>query len=122
MKTRILSIITMFILCLVSVANVNAQSKPKKESKKDTVIFETVLHCKDCEDKIMKNIAFEKGVTDIATDLGAQTVKIEFRKDKTDKAKLVVAMKKIGFEVKEICETDVKTKKDACCGGHDHKH
>ena len=122
MKTKILSIVTMLILCFVSVANVNAQSKPKKESKKDTVTFETVLHCKDCEDKIMKNIAFEKGVTDISTDLGTQIVKIEYRKDKTDKIKLAAAMKKIGFDVKEVCESDIKTKAGSCCGGHDHKH
>ncbi|MGL5317296.1 MAG: heavy-metal-associated domain-containing protein [Bacteroidales bacterium] len=122
MKTKILSIVTMLILSLVSVADVSAQTKSKKESKKETVVYETVLHCKDCEDKIMKNIAFEKGVTDISTNLGAQMVKIEYRKDKTDKTKLASAMNKIGFQVKEVAESDVKTKEGACCGGHDHDH
>lgn len=117
---KILSILTMLFLCFVSVANINAQSKPKKETKKEVVVFQAVLHCKDCEDKIMKNIAFEKGVTDISTDLQKQIVKIEYRKDKTDKAKLVTAMKKIGFDVKEICESEVKSKGGACCGGHNH--
>lgn len=120
MKTRILSILAMLIVCCVSIADVSAQTKSKKESKKDTVLFETVLHCKDCEDKIMKNIAFEKGVTDIVTDIPTQTVKIEYRKDKTDKIKLANAMDKLGFKVKEVCPSTVTKKGDACCGGHDH--
>lgn len=62
------------------------------------------MHCANCENKIKKNIRFEKGVKNIATNLEKQTVTITYDAEKGSKDQLVAAMKKIGFEVKVLSD------------------
>ena len=73
-------------------ADKKEQSKP---AKKETVVLSCDLHCQGCCDKIMKNIAFEKGVKDIVCDLEKKTVAVTFDPRKTDVETLLKAFEKI---------------------------
>ena len=82
-------------LCLLCFA-IPASAKPNKQ----TVVFSCDLHCQGCCDKVMKNIAFEKGVKDIVCDLKAKTVTVTYDAAKTDIPALLKAFDKIGKPAK----------------------
>ena len=63
---------------------------------KQVVVLSCELHCQGCCDKIMKNIAFEKGVKDIVCDLKTKTVTVTYDANKTDIPTLLKAFEKIG--------------------------
>ncbi len=65
------------------------------KADKQVVVLSVDLHCKACCDKIMKNIAFEKGVKDIVCDLKTKTVTVTYDANKTDVPTLLEAFKKI---------------------------
>ena len=65
------------------------------KADKQVVVLSVDLHCKACCDKIMKNIAFEKGVKDIVCDLKTKTVTVTYDASKTDVPTLLEAFKKI---------------------------
>ena len=67
-------------------------AKPDKQ----VVVLSCELHCQACCDKIMKNIAFEKGVKDIVCDIKTQTVTVTYDANKTDIPTILKAFKKIG--------------------------
>ena len=85
---------------------------------KQKVVLSCDLHCQGCCDKIMKNIAFEKGVKDLVCDLKSKTVTVTYDADKTDVPTLLKAFEKIGKPAqvkgeespkKETPETDATT-------------
>jgi len=63
---------------------------------KQKVVLACDLHCQGCCDKIMKNIAFEKGVKDLVCDLKTKTVTVTYDAQKTDVPTLLKAFEKIG--------------------------
>ena len=65
------------------------------KADKQIVVLSVDLHCQACCDKIMKNIAFEKGVKDIVCDLKTKTVTVTYDANKTDVPTLLEAFKKI---------------------------
>ena len=65
-------------------------------ANKQKVVLLCDLHCQGCCDKIMKNIAFEKGVKDLVCDLESKTVTVTYDADKTDIPTLLNAFEKIG--------------------------
>ncbi len=67
-----------------------------KQSNKQTVVLHCDLHCQGCCDKIMKNIAFEKGVKDLVCDLKTKTVTVTYDTRKTDLDTLLQAFSRIG--------------------------
>ena len=67
-------------------------AKPNKQ----VVVFSCDLHCQGCCDKIMKNIAYEKGVKDRVCDLKAKEVTVTYDANKTDVTALLAAFEKIG--------------------------
>jgi len=77
------------ILCSVLCAPLSAKQN------KQVVVLSCNIHCQGCIDKIMKNIAFEKGVKDIACDLDTKTVTVTYDANKTDVPALLEAFKKI---------------------------
>jgi len=97
-----------FLIMLCSVfafSTVFAQSVKKNE--KETVTFSVKnMTCDNCVKKIEKNIAFEKGITDLQCQLSSKTVKVTYQTDKTTEKQLIAAFKKIGFEVesKEVAQ------------------
>ena len=96
-----------FLMMLCSVfafSTVFAQSVKKNE--KETVTFNVKnMSCDNCVKKIEKNIAFEKGVTDLQCQLASKTVKVTYRTDKTTEKQLVAAFKKIGYEAEPKATT-----------------
>jgi len=71
-------------------------SSVSAKTNKQTVVLACDIHCQGCCDKIMKNIAFEKGVKDIVCDLDAKTVTVTYDANKTDIETLRKAFAKIG--------------------------
>lgn len=67
-----------------------------KQSNKRTVVLHCDLHCQGCCDKIMKNIAWEKGVKNLVCDLRKKTVTVTYDTRKTDLETLLKAFEKIG--------------------------
>ena len=99
---RVKIILTAVVLLLATNA-VSAQVK--KESAKDKeaeVVFSVNIHCENCEQRIKKNIPFEKGVKDLTTSLDKQLVTIKYQPDKTDKEKLKKSIEKLGYTCKEV--------------------
>ena len=52
------------------------------KADKQKVVLSCNIHCQGCIDKIMKNIAFEKGVKDIVCDLPTKTVTVTYDANK----------------------------------------
>ncbi len=69
---------------------------------KQVVVLSCDLHCQGCCDKIMKNIAYEKGVKDIVCDLKTKTVTVTYDANKTDVPTLLKAFEKIGKPAKVL--------------------
>lgn len=69
------------------------------------------MHCENCENKIKKNMRFEKGVKKIDTDLEKQHVTITYDPTKTTVEGLQAGMKKIGYETKVVSDTPAKKDK-----------
>lgn len=85
----------LFILCtlyLVLCPLTAFSAKPDKQ----VVVLSCDLHCQGCCDKVMKNIAFEKGVKDLVCDLKGKTVTVTYDANKTDLETLLKAFAKIG--------------------------
>ena len=60
------------------------------------------MHCEKCENKIKKNLRFEKGIVKIETSVEEQTVTVTYDGRKTTKENIQAAMKKIGFDTKVV--------------------
>ena len=82
------------------------------KADKQTVVLQCDLHCQGCCDKVMKNIAFEKGVKDIVCDLKTKTVTVTYDADKTDLDTLLKAFERIGKPAKELKKEDKEAQKD----------
>ncbi len=68
--------------------------------KKETVKFWVSMSCVSCQQKIMDNIPFEKGVKDMKVDLATKTVEVTFDTRKTDSEKIRSSIEKLGYEVR----------------------
>lgn len=66
------------------------------------------LHCESCENKIKKNMRFEKGVKKVETDLESQHVTITYDSKKNNVEGLRQSMKKIGYDTKVVSDQPVK--------------
>lgn len=73
------------------------------------------MHCESCENKIKKNLRFEKGVVKIETSVEAQTVTVTYNPAKTNVENIQAAMKKIGYDTKVVSDhpKEEKQKKKA---------
>lgn len=89
-------------LLLLSPLTISLSPLFAAKANKQIVVLSCDLHCQGCCDKIMKNIAFEKGVKDIVCDLETKTVKVTFDANKTDSETLLKAFEKIGKPAKVV--------------------
>ena len=87
-------------VCALSLVAFATSSKPK--TVKRTVVYASTVECKNCQKKVMENIAFEKGVKDVVVDLADQSVKVVFDESKTDTLTLAKAIRKLGYEAKVV--------------------
>lgn len=98
--------IFLLLTCLIlSVGTLHA-----KNDYRETVVLSCNLHCQGCCDKIMKNIAYEKGVKDLQFDLKNKTVTLTFDKRKTDLPTLLKAFEKLGKPAKPIAPKEQEDK------------
>ena len=97
------------VCCTLFVSAANNPSA-KRANTRETVVLTCDIHCQGCCDKIMKNIAFEKGVKDLQCDLKTKTVTVTYDAVKTDVPTLLKAFDKIGkpAKVKQIEEKSQK--------------
>lgn len=86
------------VFACTEISVTEAVAKPKKEYK--TVTFNVHLHCENCVKKVRENISYEKGVKDMTVSLENQTVKVTYDPTRTDEAKLIAAIEKLGYKVK----------------------
>lgn len=103
MKTK--SIVLLLIVALLAGSQVLAQEKKKS---KEWVTFLVSMSCGNCQKKIEKNIAFEKGVSDLIVNLEDKTVTIEYQVKKTNPDKLKAAIEDLGFEVEFYTEKETE--------------
>jgi copper chaperone CopZ len=101
MKT--VQIILAAVVFLLGTQAVSAQDK-KANNREEQVVFSVNMHCHNCEQKIKKNIPYEKGVKDLTTDLDKKQVTVKYRPDKTDKDKLKKSIEKLGYTCEEVRE------------------
>lgn len=99
--------IIVFLMALLPFLGMSAA-----KADKQTVVLQCDLHCQGCCDKVMKNIAFEKGVKDIVCDLKTKTVTVTYDADKTDLDTLLKAFERIGKPAKELKKEDKEAQKD----------
>lgn len=83
-----------------------------KDIKTATFTTTPQMHCESCENKIKKNMRFEKGVKLIETSVPEQTVKIQYDAEKTNTARLIQGFKKIGYEARELKKGEKVDRKD----------
>ena len=89
-----------------------------KDLKTLRVTTEPQMSCSNCENKIKKNIRFEKGIQQISTDLKNQVVTIEYDADKTDEEKIIKAFDKIKYKAVKLedgCNGSAKKAGGSCC-------
>jgi len=83
-----------------------------------TIVFTTTpqMHCESCENKIKKDLRFEKGVKRIETSVAEQTVKVAYDADKTTPEKIAAGFKKIGYDVRQLKDGEkvAKHEGEAC--------
>ena len=91
---KYLFIIICSVFCALSASAANGPSA-KRSNSRQMVVLSCDLHCQGCIDKIMKNIAFEKGVKDLVCDLDTKTVTLTYDTTKTDLPTLLKAFEKI---------------------------
>ena len=99
-------IITIMMACLVSIGMMAAKENLQ------VVVLGCELHCQGCCDKVMKNIAFEKGVKDLACDMKHQMVTVTYDANKTSVEKLQKAFEKIGKPARVITEDELNKQKE----------
>jgi Cu2+-exporting ATPase len=87
-------------LLLLSLFTFHFSPLSAAQADKQVVVLSCDLHCQGCCDKIMKNIAFEKGVKDIVCDLENKTVTVTYDANKTNVPALLKAFDKIGKPAK----------------------
>ena len=102
MKTKHLFLSLLFgIFCLSLSTQSFAQTGTLKKGEAE-VTFSVNIDCPNCQKKVESKLPFEKGVKDMKVSLEKHEVWILYQTDKTDKEKLIAAIKKIGYEAKEI--------------------
>lgn len=96
MRKNIFMTVMVFVLCSLFYV----QPASAAQVDKQVVVLSCDLHCQGCCDKIMKNIAFEKGVKDLVCNLEEKTVTVTYDANKTNVPTLLKAFDKIGKPAK----------------------
>ena len=98
-------LVGLFLFGANAISAQDVKKTAKKANTEEQVVFVVSIDCHNCEQKIKKNIAYEKGVKDLNTNLEKQLVTIKYQTDKTDKAKLKKSIEKLGFTCTEVTES-----------------
>lgn len=96
MKTILITVLTALLLAFSG-----------KDYRVLVVTTNPQMHCASCEEKIKKNLRFEKGVVKIETDLKNQRVAVTYDPAKITVGALSKAFGKIGYKVKVLSDEPV---------------
>lgn len=99
--------IVVLSLLAVLLGSLNASAK---NMRKVTFKVQQMV-CQNCEKKVQKNIAFEKGLKELTTNLQDKTVTIVYDADKTSVENLKKGFSKFNYEAKVINDVAADTKK-----------
>jgi len=97
---RTVKVILAVVVFLLATNLVFAQDR-RVNNREAQVVFLVNMDCHACEQKVKKNIPYQRGVRNLTTDLGKQLVSITYRTNRTDKDKLKKSIEKLGFTCKE---------------------
>ena len=97
-------VVQIFLGVVVFLLATNAASAQDVRNNRNEgqVVFSVNMDCHSCEQKVVKNIPFERGVRDMTTNLDKQLVTIKYQTNRTDKDKLKKAIEKLGFTCEEV--------------------
>jgi mercuric ion binding protein len=98
--------IVVLSLLAVLLGSLNASAK---NMRKVTFKVQQMV-CQNCEKKVQKNIAFEKGLKELKTNLQDKTVTIVYDADKTSVENLKKGFSKFNYEAKVINDVAADTK------------
>jgi len=76
-------------------------AQERVNNREAQIVFVVNMDCHACEQKVKKNIPYERGVRNLTTDLEKQLVSITYRTNRTDKERLKKSIEKLGFTCKE---------------------
>ena len=86
------------------------------QNKKEVVKIKTSAVCGMCKDRIEKNVAFEKGVSDVVLDVPTKIATITYNPKKTNPDKLRLAISKIGYDADDVkADKTAYNNLPACC-------
>ena len=102
MKTLKVFLATVALLFATNIVFAQDKQAVKLNKNEAIVVFSVNMDCHSCEQKVKKNIAFEKGVKDLTTNLDKELVTIKYQTNRTDKDKLKKAIVKLGFTCEEV--------------------
>lgn len=105
MKT-ITKITTMLFIALITI-NTHAQ-----EVK--TIMYECSFDCPSCEDKVLKNIPYEKGVKAVAVDYDNKQVTVSYKTSKNNEEGIQKALVKLGYETEIVGQATTFSVKGNC--------
>jgi periplasmic mercuric ion binding protein len=113
---------SIFLIVAILMATFSA-GYASKASNTATASYWVSIHCGSCQQKLMDNLRFEKGVKDIKVNVDTKQVDITFNTKKTDSSKLQIAIEKLGYEVRTLKpgeELKAPVASGTCSGGHAH--
>ena len=111
---KLTSVAFMAVAILFSTA-ISAQDKQKKK-KVETIEIQSSVVCGMCEERVIENMAFEKGVKDVKVDLETKVITLTYKTNKTDEETLKKAITKIGYDADELeADPEAYEKLPACC-------
>lgn len=102
-----MKLLTVTLLLFMGMASAFAKDDPKVKK----VTYTCTVDCHSCEEKIMKNIPYEKGVKKVEVDIENQLVTVSFREDKNNVEGIKKAIDKLGYnaEVKQDRDEEAPT-------------
>lgn len=108
MKPNIFSVLVVLLLSVFSLA---FRAEPPSQVK-----IKTSAICEMCKERIEKQLAFTKGVTESNLDLKDKVVTITYNPKKTDIAKLKKAINDAGYDADETVANEKSYDKlPSCC-------
>lgn len=100
------------LLAIIAAQPVNAQARRNAE----TIEIKSSLICGMCEDRVMKGLAFERGVTKVQVNLKEQLITVDYRPKQTSPEKIKQAITKLGHDADDLlADEDAYENLPACC-------
>lgn len=66
-------------------------------SQTEKAVYKCSFDCPSCEEKVMKNIPYEKGVKDVSVDYENKLVTVEYKTNKNNKLNMQKALVNLGY-------------------------